>query len=132
MRTWYIIDSSWLSSWLYFAHYDKYVSPCPGPCRNDDLITYDHSMKRWVPKKNLVLATKDHPGHYCKINKETWSLFVECYDHSGPTITVTSDGVFTCALFSYFCRNQKITMLTPQNGSSINLNVLSPLSPQKT
>lgn len=98
-------------------HYDKYVSPCPGPCRNDDLLTYDHSLQKWVPKKNLVLATKDHPGHYCKINKETWSLFQECYEHSGPTITVTSDAVFI-AILSHLTlvRNQKTLILIPRIG----------------
>jgi hypothetical protein len=88
--TWYIIDSSWLSAWLYFAHYDKYTSPCPGPCRNDDLITYHHPSQLWIPRKNLVLATKDHPGHYCKINEETWNLFQECYEYSGPAIRFNS------------------------------------------
>ena len=88
--TWYIVDAAWLSSWLYFTHYDKFVSPCPGPCRNDDLITYSFTLERWIPKPNLILSTKDKPGHYCKVNKEVWNLFYECYDHSGPAIYINN------------------------------------------
>lgn len=101
--TWYVIDSAWLSSWLHFAHYDKFVSPCPGPCRNDDLITFDHITEKWIPKKNLILATKDKPGHYCKVNSEVWKLFKECYENSGPEILIQNNHVKFTIYLLFIC-----------------------------
>jgi hypothetical protein len=69
---------------------DKYISPCPGPCRNDELITYHHPSQQWRPKKNLVFATKERAGHYCKVNEETWNLFKSCSENSGPAMRFDS------------------------------------------
>jgi hypothetical protein len=83
---WYILDTAWMNAWLQFVHYNKHVSPNPGPCRNDDLLKWDHKEKRWIAKEGLVLSTKDKPGHYCRVSKECWAVFVENYPDSGPTI----------------------------------------------
>ena len=37
-RDWYIMDASWITSWLAYAHFDKDVSPAPGPCTNFRLL----------------------------------------------------------------------------------------------
>mmetsp|Transcript_19981 Transcript_19981/g.28704 ORF Transcript_19981/g.28704 Transcript_19981/m.28704 type:complete len:306 (-) Transcript_19981:233-1150(-) len=82
----YIVDSSWMNAWLMFTHYDRYVSPNPGPCRNDDLVMYDPDKKQWVGKPSLIMAMKDSPGHYCRVSPDAWNVFIECYPGCGPTI----------------------------------------------
>ncbi|CAE7699455.1 unnamed protein product, partial [Symbiodinium microadriaticum] len=82
----YVIDSSWMNCWLYFTHYDRNVSPNPGPCINEELVTYDKARSRWVAKEGLVMQLKDKPGNYCRVSKEVWDIFVECYPGSGPEI----------------------------------------------
>ena len=37
-KDWYIMDASWITSWLAYAHFDKDVSPAPGPCTNFRLL----------------------------------------------------------------------------------------------
>ena len=37
-RDWYIMDASWIISWLAYAHFDIDVSPAPGPCSNFRLL----------------------------------------------------------------------------------------------
>ena len=42
----------------------------------------------YTPKRNLILANDDHPGHYRLVNEHVWRKIVELYPESGPTIAV--------------------------------------------
>jgi hypothetical protein len=92
----YVLDSSWMNGWLYFTHYDRNVSPNPGPCHNDELVKYDHNKKRWVAKEGLVMQLKDKPGNYTRVSKEVWDVFAECYPGSGPRIMAIFNEVCVC------------------------------------
>jgi hypothetical protein len=86
-KVWYVVDASWLASWLAFVHYEKNTSPAPGPCRNDRLIVPDFEAGRFEPRPGLVLSHHGRlTGHYRLMSAAAWSLIEKCYPGSGPEI----------------------------------------------
>ena len=92
-KEWYVIDSVWINTWLAYVHYGKDISPNPGPCDNTRLLNNDTGNSCWVPKPDMICATKTKSGHYRRITKETWEIFCECYPGSGPEIKMKYDPV---------------------------------------
>ena len=89
---WAIVDATWLCQWLMFVHSDN-DAPSPGPVHNHRLIFKDPAGV-WRPRVGLVMEKTGHVGDYRKIHLETWRVFQDLYDGSGPTITATFQEVF--------------------------------------
>lgn len=92
-KEWWIIDSTWVNAWLAYVHYAKNVSPAPGPVDNTTLLRLatdpDGLTRRWIPRDGLISAQKSKAGHYRRITKEAWLIYVELYPASGPEIRMT-------------------------------------------
>jgi len=88
-KDWYIMDSTWVHSWLLYVYLDVDNAPGPGPCRNDRLLEMpapgDYSPPSKV-RRDLVMATARRAGDYRRVCKETWDAFQELYPGSGPEI----------------------------------------------
>lgn len=89
-KTWYVVDASWLASWLAFVHYEKSVSPAPGPCRNDRLLVPNFEARRFEPRHGLVLSLNRVSGHYKLMSGAAWALIQHCYPGSGPEIRTSA------------------------------------------
>eukprot|EP01039_Chlorochromonas_danica_P006160 gene6160-6787_t len=87
-KTWYIMSSSWIASWLAYVHFARDIAPCPGPCRNDHLLQFDYVQGKYVGRFGLFMARNDRPGDYRRVSPEVWRKFQELYPGSGPTITM--------------------------------------------
>lgn len=68
-------------------HYESDTAPNPGPCRNERLLIPDYELNQWVPRKNLIMASKKRSGDYRRVSRKTWELYSDLYPGSGPTIT---------------------------------------------
>lgn len=87
-KTWYIMDSAWITSWLAHVHYDPQNAPAPGPCNNRRLIAYDYADRKYVFRFAMQMAVKDRAGDYRRVSAEVWNKFKEYYPQSGPAITM--------------------------------------------
>eukprot|EP01038_Epipyxis_sp_PR26KG_P017819 gene17819-24880_t len=87
-KTWCVVDSAWLASWLAFVHFDKENSPNPGPCRNNRLIKWDYHEGKWVGRSGLLMAVPTSGGDYRRVTPEAWERLKSFYPGSGPTITM--------------------------------------------
>jgi hypothetical protein len=88
-KDWYILDSTWVHSWLLYVYLDVDNAPGPGPCRNDRLLEMPAPGDYLPPSKvrrDLVMATARRAGDYRRVCKETWDAFQELYPGSGPEI----------------------------------------------
>jgi hypothetical protein len=82
------MDSSWIASFLAFAHTDKGVAPAPGPCKNHRLLEWDFNQQKYVGRFGLIMASKEFGGDYRRVTEAQWKQFVEFYPGSGPEITM--------------------------------------------
>lgn len=102
-RTWYIVESGWIRTWLSYVRYgtaslgESLSSPAPGPVNNECLLlmTADTDspigkdgapLFRWAVKSGLVAAGKTGQGHFRRINCRAWAAYCEMYKGSGPAI----------------------------------------------
>lgn len=108
-KTWYIMDSAWIASWLAYVHFDKENAPAPGPCRNERLLTWDYQQGKYVGRFGLYMAVKDRAGDYRRVTKETWDKYCLLYPGSGPAITMvfnaskmdeTGMGIYDCSTWN--------------------------------
>lgn len=92
-KEWWIIDATWVNAWLAYVHYAKNISPAPGPVDNTTLLRLstepDGVARKWVPRDGLISAQKSKVGHYRRITKEAWLIYMELYPASGPEIHMT-------------------------------------------
>lgn len=139
-KIWYIINSAWLASWLQYAHTNKNVSPNPGPCRNECLLTPADDSLSWIGKEDLVMGSKAKEGDYRRVSKETWEIYCDLYPNSGPAIYVefyeVSTSIFIHALYNLiFHRTYSVKpqdYMIPPNGLLTNHRYqLLPLSKRK-
>ena len=89
-KIWYIIDSSWLKSWLAYVQYsssDDYNFPNPGPCNNRRLLIDNIDYTGWIQKPSIKCTTSNFAGDYRRISEDVWYKFCKYYTGSGPEIT---------------------------------------------
>jgi hypothetical protein len=88
-KEWYLIEEPWAQSWLEFVSLGKEVSPAPGPIKNMRLLAANYDKKWFEAKSNLVMSKGRVVGHYRRIPKEMWELYLDFYPDSGPEIRMT-------------------------------------------
>lgn len=87
-KRWVVMDASWITCWLAYAHFDRDVSPAPGPCKNHRLLQPDFTNNKWKPRNDLVMANVTSQGDYRRVTETVWKRFAKDFPGSGPKITM--------------------------------------------
>ena len=118
-KLWYIVDSSWLTSWLAYVQYssdEDYNFPNPGPCNNTRLLIDNIDYTGWIQKSSLKCTTSNFAGDYRRISADVWYKFCKYYTGSGPEITCKSIKDEKTGYFTYSEWNiDQSTYIEPPN-----------------